>query len=77
MLITEFIQFPLTLVVYGVAHSLPRGGVGWDFPFNEDETRRHFSYLSDRGSIVIKNTTNNKTWNLEIKPNKKSITEGI
>ena len=27
-------------------HSLPLGGAGRGFPFTEDETRRHFSYLS-------------------------------
>ena len=32
--------------VYDVAHSLPLGGAGRDFPFTEDETRRHFSYFS-------------------------------
>ena len=46
ILIPGFIRSPPTLAVYDVANSLPRGGVGRDFPFTEDETRRHFSYLS-------------------------------
>ena len=41
-----FIQSPPTLVVYDVAHSLPRGGVGRGFLFNEDDTKRHFPYRS-------------------------------
>ena len=44
--IAGFVRSPRTLAVYGVAHSLPRGGVGRSFPFTEGETRRHFSYLS-------------------------------
>ena len=32
--------------VDGVAHSLPLGDIVRDFPFTENETRRHFSYLS-------------------------------
>jgi hypothetical protein len=46
ILIPRFIQSPSTLTAYDVAHSLPLGGVDWDFPFTENETRRHFSYLS-------------------------------
>jgi hypothetical protein len=34
------------LAVYEVAHSLLLGGVGKGFPFTEDETWKHFSYLS-------------------------------
>ena len=37
--------FPM-LTVYDIAHSLPLGGAGRDFPFTEDEIRRYFSYLS-------------------------------
>jgi hypothetical protein len=36
------------LAVYDVAHSLPLRGVGRDFIFTEDETQRHFSYLSGK-----------------------------
>ena len=46
ILIPRFIQSPSTLTAYDVAHSLPLGGVDWDFPFTENETRRHFSELS-------------------------------
>ena len=46
ILIPVFIRAPPTLAVYDVAHCLPLGGVGRDFPFPEDETRRHFLYLS-------------------------------
>ena len=46
ILIQGFILSPTTLAVYDVAHSLLLGGVGRGFPFTEDETRRHFSYLS-------------------------------
>jgi hypothetical protein len=28
------------------AHTLPLGDAGRGFPFTEDETRRHYSYLS-------------------------------
>ena len=34
------------LAIYDDAHSLPLGAVDWDFPFTEDETQRHFSFLS-------------------------------
>ena len=34
------------LAVYDIAHSLPLGDVGRDFPFTKDETRSHFSYLA-------------------------------
>ena len=40
------IRFPPIFVLYDVAHSLPLGGVSRNFPFTEDETRRHCSYLS-------------------------------
>ena len=33
--ISGFIRFPSTLAVYGLAHSLPLGGVDRDFPFTE------------------------------------------
>ena len=46
ILIPGFIRSPPTLAVYAVARSLPLGGVGRGFPFNEDDTLRHFSYLS-------------------------------
>ena len=46
ILIPGFVRSPPTLAVYYVFHSLPRGGVGRVFLFTEDETRRHFSYLS-------------------------------
>ena len=46
------------LAVYGSARSLPFGVVDRDFPFIEDETRRHFSYFSllESGSISDRNT---------------------
>ena len=47
ILVPGFTRSPPTLAVYDVAHSLPLGGVGRDFPFIEDETQGHFSYLSD------------------------------
>ena len=34
------------LDAYGVTHSLPLGGVDRDLFLTEEETRRHFSYLS-------------------------------
>ena len=40
------IRFPLTLAMYWIAHSLPLGSVVRDFLFAEDETKRHFLYLS-------------------------------
>ena len=46
ILIPGFIRSPPKLAVYDVPHSLLLGGVDMDFPFTEDETRRHFSYLS-------------------------------
>ena len=46
ILIPGCILSPPTLAVYDVAHSLPLGDTGRDFPFTEDETWRHFSYLS-------------------------------
>ena len=42
----RFIPSPPTLAVYDVSQSLPLGGAVRDFPFTEDETQRHFSYLS-------------------------------
>jgi hypothetical protein len=45
ILILGFIQSPPTLVVYDVAHSLLLEGTGRDFPFTEDETRRHSSLV--------------------------------
>ena len=45
-MVVGFIQSPPTLAVYDVAHSLPLGGAGGGFPFIDDETRRHFSYVS-------------------------------
>ena len=39
--IQGFIRFPPALAVYDVYD-----GIGRDFPFSENETRRHFSYLS-------------------------------
>ena len=43
----EFVfQVPPTLAVYDVVHSLLLCNVGRSFSFTEDETRRHFSYLS-------------------------------
>ena len=44
--ILGFIRSPPMLVVYNVAYSLPLEGVDRDFAFTEDETQRHFSYLS-------------------------------
>ena len=44
--IPGFIRSPSKLAVYDVSHSFPLGGLGKDFAFTEDETRRHFSYLS-------------------------------
>ena len=44
--IPEFVRSPPTIAVYDVAHSLPLGGIGRGLPFTEDETRRHFSFLS-------------------------------
>ena len=46
ILIPKFIRSCPMLAVYDLAHSLPLGGVGRDFPFIEDETRRQFSYFS-------------------------------
>ena len=46
ILIPGFIRSPPTLAVCEVAHSLPLGGADRVFAFTEDETRRHFSYLS-------------------------------
>ena len=43
ILILGYIRSPPTLAVYDVAHSFLLGRV---FLFTEDETRRHFSYLS-------------------------------
>ena len=54
ILIPEFVQSPPTLAVYDTGHSLPQGGVGRGFPFTEDETRRHFSYLSGTSLEVNK-----------------------
>jgi hypothetical protein len=56
ILILGFIWFPPMLAIYDIAHSLPLGGVGRFFPFTEDETQRHFSYLSGtfRGYTGIK-----------------------
>ena len=45
-LIPGFIQSPPKLAIYDIVHFLPLGGAGMDFSFTEDETRRHFSYLS-------------------------------
>ena len=42
--IPGFIWSPPRLADYNLSH--PLGGVDRDFPFNEDETRKHFSYLS-------------------------------
>ena len=42
----EFIRSPPMLAVYDVAHSHLLGGVGRGFLFAENETPRHFSYLS-------------------------------
>jgi hypothetical protein len=58
ILIQGFIQSPPALAVCDVAHSLPLGMVDRDFPFAEDETRRHFSYLS--GTYVTE--LNGKFW---------------
>ena len=44
--IPGFIRSPPTLAVYDLAHSLLREGVGRGFYFTEDETRKHFLYLS-------------------------------
>ena len=44
--IPGFIRSPPTLAVCSIAHSLPPEGVGRDYPFTEDEIRKHFSYLS-------------------------------
>ena len=46
ILISGFVRSPATLAVYDVAHSLPRVVLSRGIPFNEDETRRHTSYLS-------------------------------
>ena len=46
ILIPRFIRSPPTLAFYDVAHSVPLGGVGRDFPFTKNETQRHLSYLS-------------------------------
>ena len=53
--IPGFIRPLPTLAVYDVAHSLPLAGVDRDFPFTEDETRKHFSYFS---GIFRENKTN-------------------
>ena len=45
-LIPGFILSSLTSSVYGVAHSLLLVGAVRGFSFTEDETRKHFSYLS-------------------------------
>ena len=47
-LIPRFIRSLCMLAFYDVAHFLPLGGTGRDFPFAEDETWRHFSYSSGR-----------------------------
>ena len=44
--IPGLIWSPPMLAIYNNAHSLPLGRVERDFPFNEDETRRHFPCLS-------------------------------
>ena len=46
ILIPGFFRSSPTLAVFDVSHFLPLGGVGKRFFFSEDETRRHFSYLS-------------------------------
>ena len=46
ILVLEFMRSPATLAIYGIAHSIPLGGVDRDFPFTEDETQRNFLYLS-------------------------------
>ena len=54
-----FITSPPMLAVYDVVHSLPEGGAGRGFPFTEDETRRHFSYLSGTFREYLKISTEN------------------
>ena len=46
ILIQGLFQLPPKLAAYDIAHSLPLGNIGRDFPFTEDGTRRHISYLS-------------------------------
>ena len=42
----SFCPFLRSLAIYVIVHSIPLEDADRDFPFNEDETRRHFSYLS-------------------------------
>ena len=46
VLIPGYIRFLPMLAICEVAHSLQLLCEDWDFSFTEDETRRHFSYLS-------------------------------
>ena len=46
ILIPGFIRYTPRLAICNVAKSLLLGVVDRDFPFTEDETRGHFSYLS-------------------------------
>ena len=45
ILIPGFIRYLPMLTVYGIDHSFPLGGVDRYFPFTEDETQGHVSYL--------------------------------
>jgi hypothetical protein len=60
ILIPGFIQSPPKLAVWDVELSLQLGYVGKSFPFTEDETQRHFSYLSGSftGQIVMTGVIN-------------------
>ena len=46
IIIPGYIGFPPSLAVYDFAYSLPLWRASRNFPFTEEETRRHFSYFS-------------------------------
>ena len=56
ILIPGFIRSPPMLADYYVAHSILLRGVNRDFPCIEDETWRHFSYLSGILFKIIQTT---------------------
>ena len=62
ILIPELIRSLPTLAVYDVARSHSLGGLDWDFPLTEDETRKQFSYFSgtsgDRLRTIVYNVEN-------------------
>ena len=58
ILIPGFIQSPPTAAIYGVAHPLLLGGVDRGFSFTDNETQRHFSYLS--GAFRESESVNNR-----------------